>query len=100
MAKYFSGVVNVLTENEIKAKEKIVEAQTHFDAFGWGGPELEKRLIKRINQQSEEAMQSAEASTDPARAAVYAEVTKLLCKLQHAVLAEPRMRQILAEIKP
>ncbi len=100
VAKYFQGLEGVLTDNLPKPQDKISEAHNAFDGFGWGGPELEKRLIKRINQQSEEAMQSAEASTDPARAAVYAEVTKLLCKLQHAVLAEPRMRQILAEIKP
>ena len=100
VAKYFQGLEGVLTEELPDPKDKISEAHNAFDGFGWGGPELEKRLIKRINQQSEEAMQSAEASKDPARAAVYAETTKLLCKLQHAVLAEPRLRQILADIKP
>ncbi|MFW9907836.1 MAG: hypothetical protein ACFFEF_04615 [Candidatus Thorarchaeota archaeon] len=98
--KYFQGLEGVLTDKLPNPEDKISEAHNAFDGFGWGGPELEKRLIKRINQQSEEALQSAEASTDPARAAVYAEVTKLLCKLQHAILAEPRLRDILAEIKP
>ncbi|MHA2424599.1 MAG: hypothetical protein ACXAEF_07410 [Candidatus Thorarchaeota archaeon] len=100
VAKYFQGLEGVLTDNLPEPKEKLSEAHNAFDGFGWGGPELEKRLIKRINQQCEEAMQSSEASKDPARAAVYAETTKLLCKLQHAVLAEPRLRQILADIKP
>ncbi|MFW9848909.1 MAG: hypothetical protein ACFFF4_07195 [Candidatus Thorarchaeota archaeon] len=100
VAKYFQGLEGVLTEELPDPKDKLSEAQNAFDGFGWGGPELEKRLIKRINQQCEEAMQSSEASQDPARAVVYAEVTKLLCKLQHAVLAEPRLRQILADIKP
>ena len=100
VVKYFQGLEGVLTENMPNPKEKISEAHGAFDGFGWGGPELEKRLIKRINQQSEEAIQDAEASTDPARTAIYAELAKLLCKLQHAVLAEPRLRQILADIKP
>ncbi|MDF1540360.1 MAG: hypothetical protein P1Q69_15805 [Candidatus Thorarchaeota archaeon] len=100
VAKYFQGLEGVLTENLPDGKEKIAEAKGAFDGFGWGGPELEKRLIKRINQQSEEAIQDAEASTDPARAAIYSELAKLLCKLQHAILAEPRLRQILADIKP
>ncbi len=100
VAKYFQGLEGVLTDNLPNPSDKIAEAQNAFDGFGWGGPELEKRLIKRINQQCEEAMQNAEATTDAARAAVYAETTKLLCKLQHAILAEPRLREILAEMKP
>lgn len=100
VSKYYQGLEGVLTENLPEPKDKIIEAQNAFDGFGWGGPELEKRLIKRINQQCEEAMQSAEATTDVARAAIYAETTKLLCKLQHAILAEPRLREILADMKP
>jgi len=97
---YFQGLEGILKENEVNVKEKILEAQTAFDGFGWGGPELEKRLIKRINQQCEEALQSAESATDQARQVIYAEITKLLCKLQHAMLAEPRPREILAQMKP
>lgn len=100
VAKYYQGLEGVLTDNVPDPKEKYIEAQNAFDGFGWGGPELEKRLIKRINQQCEEAMQSAQSSTDPARAVIYSEVTKLLCKLQHAILAEPRLREILADMKP
>ncbi len=100
VSKYFQGLEDVLMDKLPDPKEKIMEAQNAFDGFGWGGPELEKRLIKRINQQCEEAMQSAEASTDAARSAVYSETTKLLCKLQHAILAEPRLRELLAEMKP
>ena len=29
-----------------------------------------------------------------------AEITKLLCKLEHAILAEPRLREILTQMKP
>ena len=85
---------------DVNVAEKILEAQTAFDGFGWGGPDLEKRLIKRINQQCEEALQSAESASDMARQVIYAEITKLLCKLQHAILAEPRPSEILSQMKP
>lgn len=100
VSKYFQGLEGILKENDVNVKEKILEAQTAFDGFGWGGPELEKRLIKRINQQCEEALQSAETASDKPRQVIYAEITKLLCKLQHAMLAEPRPREILAQMKP
>ena len=100
VAKYFQGIEPILKEQEVDVKEKILEAQTAFDGFGWGGPELEKRIIKRLNQQVEEALQNAESGTDPARQVIYAEIAKLLCKLQHALLAEPRPREILAQMKP
>lgn len=100
VSKYFSGVVDVLQENELSVDEKISEAQNAFSAFGWGGPELEKRIIKRINQQCQEAMQNAESASDPQRQVIYAEITKLLCKLEHAILAEPRLREILTQMKP
>ncbi len=100
VAKYYAGVEPILKDEEFNVKEKILEAQTAFDGFGWGGPELEKRIIKRLNQQVEEALQNAESGTDPARQGIYAEIAKLLCKLQHAILAEPRTREILAQMKP
>jgi hypothetical protein len=100
VAKYFSGVVSVLTEDELKVKDKIADAHANFDSFGWGGPELEKRIIKRINQQCQEALQNAESASDPPRQVIYAEITKLLTKLQHAILAEPRLREILSQMKP
>lgn len=100
VSRYFQGLEGILKENDVNVKEKILEAQTAFDGFGWGGPELEKRLIKRINQQCEETLQSAESASDKPRQVIYAEITKLLCKLQHAMLAEPRPREILAQMKP
>jgi len=100
VAKYFQGIEPVLKEEKVNVKEKILEAQTAFDGFGWGGPELEKRIIKRLNQQVEEALQNAESGTDPPRQVIYAEIAKLLCKLQHALLAEPRQLEILAQMKP
>jgi len=98
--KYFQGLEKVLSGDKLKPAEKISEAQGAFDGFGWGGPELEKRLIKRINQRCEESLQNAESGTDPARQIIYAEVAKLLVKLQHSILAEPRLREILAQMKP
>ena len=100
IAKYFQGLEGILKEQDVDVKEKILEAQTAFDGFGWGGPDLEKRIIKRINQQCEEALQSAESASDQARQVIYAEITKLLCKLQHALLAEPRPSEILSQMKP
>ncbi|MFX1367971.1 MAG: hypothetical protein ACFFAY_05180 [Promethearchaeota archaeon] len=100
VSKYFSGVVDVLQEKNLNVEEKISEAHNAFASFGWGGPELEKRLIKRINQQCQEALQNAETASDPQRQVIYAEITKLLCKLEHAILAEPRLREILAQMKP
>jgi len=100
VSKYFQGLEGILRENDVDVKEKILEAQTAFDGFGWGGPDLEKRLIKRLNQECEEALQSAESASDQARQVIYAEITKLLCKLQHAMLAEPRPSEILAQMKP
>jgi hypothetical protein len=100
VAKYYAGVEPILKEEEVNIQDKILEAQTAFDGFGWGGPELEKRIIKRLNQQVEEAIQNAESGTDPARQVIHAEIAKLLCKLQHALLAEPRPREILAQMKP
>jgi hypothetical protein len=100
VGKYFQGLEGILKEKDVDVKEKILEAQTALDGFGWGGPELEKRLIKRLNQECEDALQSAESGTDQARQVIYAEITKLLCKLQHAILAEPRPREILAQMKP
>ena len=99
VAKYYAGVEPILKENDVNIKDKILEAQTAFDGFGWGGPELEKRIIKRLNQQVEEAIQNAESGTDLARQVIHAEIAKLLCKLQHALLAEPRPREILAQMK-
>ncbi|MFW9844836.1 MAG: hypothetical protein ACFFEV_09690 [Candidatus Thorarchaeota archaeon] len=100
VSKYFQGLEAILKEQDVNVQEKILEAQTAFDGFGWGGPELEKRLIKRLNQQCEEALQSAESASDAPRQVIYAEITKMLCKLQHAMLAEPRPREILAQMKP
>ncbi|MHA2385568.1 MAG: hypothetical protein ACXAEE_05080 [Candidatus Thorarchaeota archaeon] len=100
VAKYFTGVVDILTEKEFNVDDKIAGAHASFDSFGWGGPELEKRIIKRINQQCQEALQNAESASDPPRQVIYAEITKLLTKLQHAILAEPRLREILAQMKP
>ncbi|MFW9800701.1 MAG: hypothetical protein ACFFD9_09710 [Candidatus Thorarchaeota archaeon] len=100
VAKYFTGVVDVLNGQELNVDEKIAEAKSTFDGFGWGGPELEKRIIKRINQQCQEALQNAESASDPQRQAIYAEIAKLLTKLQHAILAEPRLREILTQMKP
>ncbi len=100
VAKYFHGVEDVLRGQLSNVSEKIVEAQNAIDGFGWGGPELEKRLIKRIHQHCQEALQSAESVTDDMRKIIYAETTKLLCKVQHAILAEPRLQAILAEMKP
>ncbi len=100
VAKYFAGLEDLLRGDTPKVDEKVAEAQMAFDGFGWGGPELEKRIIKRINQRCQEALQNAEEDSDPHRRVIYAEVTKLLCKLQHATLAEPRLREILAQMKP
>ncbi|TFG34461.1 hypothetical protein EU527_03350 [Candidatus Thorarchaeota archaeon] len=100
VGKYFQGLEGILKEKDVNVGEKILEAQTAFDGFGWGGPDLEKRIIKRINQQCEEALQSAESASDKARQVIYAEITKLLCKLQHAILAEPRSSEILSQMKP
>jgi hypothetical protein len=100
VSKYFSGVVDVLQERDLNVEEKIGEAHNAFASFGWGGPELEKRIIKRINQQCQESLQNAESASDPQRQVIYAEITKLLCKLEHAILAEPRLREILAQMKP
>ncbi len=100
VAKYFQGIEPVLREDKLDVKDKILEAKTAFDGFGWGGPELEKRIIKRLNQEVEEAIQNAETGSDPARQVIYAEIAKLLSKLQHAILAESRPREILAQMKP
>jgi hypothetical protein len=100
VAKYYQGLEKILKEDKVEVKEKILEAQTAFDGFGWGGPELEKRIIKRLNQQCAEALDSAVSASDESRQVIYAEITKLLCKLQHAILAEPRMLEILAQMKP
>jgi hypothetical protein len=100
VAKYYQGVEPILKEEKVNVKDKVLEAQTAFDGFGWGGPELEKRIIKRLNQQVEESIQNAESGTDTARQVIHAEIAKLLCKLQHALLAEPRPREILAQMKP
>ncbi len=100
VAKYYMGLEGILKGEEPRPAEKISEAQTAYDGWDWGGPELEKRIIKRFNQQVQEALQNAESGSDPVRQVIYAELTKLLCKLQHAILAEPRFIEILAQMKP
>ncbi|MHA1959450.1 MAG: hypothetical protein ACW99U_04430 [Candidatus Thorarchaeota archaeon] len=100
VAKYFSGVEGILRGDSPKPNEKLSEAQMALDGFDWGGPELEKRIIKRLNQQVQESLQNSESGTDPQRQVIHAEVTKLLSKLQAAILAEPRFREILAQMKP
>jgi len=100
VSKYFHGLEGILRDDDVNVKEKILEAQTAIDGFGWGGPDLEKRLIKRLNQECQEALQSAETASDKQRQVIYAEITKLLCKLQHALLAETRPSEILAQMKP
>jgi hypothetical protein len=99
VAKYFAGLDELLRGQMPNVEDKVSEAQTAFDGFGWGGPELEKRLIKRINQRCEEALQEATHATDPGRQVIYAEITKLLSKLHHAILAEPRLREVLSQMK-
>ena len=79
VAKYYAGIEPILKEEDVNVKDKVLEAQTAFDGFGWGGPELEKRIIKRLNQQVEEAIQNAESGTDLARQVIHAEIAKLLC---------------------
>jgi hypothetical protein len=100
VAKYFVGLEPLLKGDSPDVPAKLAEAQNALDGFGWGGPELEKRLIKRINQQCQETLQAAESVTDDQRKVIYAETTKLLCKLQHAILAESRLTAIMAEMKP
>ena len=100
VARYFAGLEGILKGESPSPEEKIGEAHIAYDGFDWGGPEMEKRIIKRLNQQVQEALQHAETGTDPARQVIHAEITKLLCKLQHAILAEPRFREILAQMKP
>ncbi|MBD3159132.1 MAG: hypothetical protein GF309_10125 [Candidatus Lokiarchaeota archaeon] len=100
VAKYFAGVEPVLAEEDVNVQEKVLEAQTTFDSFDWGGPELEKRIIKRLNQRCEETLRNAETDSDATRQVIYAETSKLLCKLQLAILAEPRFREVLAQMKP
>ncbi|RDE17675.1 MAG: hypothetical protein C4K49_01620 [Candidatus Thorarchaeota archaeon] len=99
VAKYFAGLEELLRGQIPLVEDKISDAQTAFDGFGWGGPELEKRLIKRINQRCEEALHEATNNTEPARQVIFAEITKLLSKLHHATLAEPRMREVLSQMK-
>lgn len=99
VAKYFAGLEEVLRGQMPLVEDKISDAQTAFDGFGWGGPELEKRLIKRINQRCEEALHEAMNNSEPARQVIYAEITKLLSKLHHATLAEPRLREVLSQMK-
>ncbi|NWF94920.1 MAG: hypothetical protein HXY34_02150 [Candidatus Thorarchaeota archaeon] len=100
VSKYYHGLEELLSGKEVILADKIAEAQNALDGFGWGGPELEKRLIKRIYQQCQETLQEALSVTDVPRQVICAETVKLLCKLQHAVLAEPRLQAILAEMKP
>ncbi len=100
VAMYFSGIEPVLVEEDVNVREKVLQAQTTFDSFDWGGPDLEKRIIKRLNQRCEETLRNAETDTDATRQIIYAETSKLLCKLELALLAEPRFREVLAQMKP
>ena len=100
VANYFRGIEPILKGEKLNVQEKIDEAAANFDMFDWGGPELEKRIIKRFNQKAEEALREAESDSDEMRQVILAEVSKLLCKLQLAILAEPRLREILAQMKP
>lgn len=100
VAKYYKGVEPILKGERLRVQEKIDEAAATFDGFDWGGPELEKRIIKRFNQRAEEALREAESDSDEMRQVILAELSKLLCKLQLAILAEPRLREILAQMKP
>ncbi len=100
VANYYRGVEGILKGEKLRVQEKIDEASATFDGFDWGGPELEKRIIKRFNQRAEEALRSAESDSDEIRQVILAEVSKLLCKLQLAILAEPRLREILTQMKP
>ncbi len=100
VASYFAGVEEVLRGGEVNVQEKILEAQAALDGFDWGGPDLEKRIIKRFNQRCEEAVDSASSDSDDTRRVIYAETAKLLCKIQLGILAEPRLREVLAQMKP
>jgi hypothetical protein len=100
VANYFRGVEPILKGEKLRVQDKIDEAAAIFDGFDWGGPELEKRIIKRFNQRTEEALRAAENDSDEMRQVILAEVSKLLCKLELAILAEPRLREILAQMKP
>ena len=60
VSKYYQGIEQGLAGEIPNQKDKISEAKAALDGFGWGGLELEKRLIKRINQRCEEALNDAE----------------------------------------
>lgn len=100
VARYFSGLEGLLKDEIPDVEDRISDAQIAYQGFEWGGADLEKRIIKRLNQQAEEALQNAQESNDDTRKIIYAEITKLLCKLQLGILAEPRLREILAQMKP
>jgi hypothetical protein len=100
VARYFSSLEELFKGEIPDVEDRISDAQIAFQSWDWGGADLEKRVIKRLNQQAEEALQNAQDSNDPERQVIYAEITKLLSKLQLGILAEPRLREILAQMKP
>jgi hypothetical protein len=100
VARYFTGLEELLQGEIPNVEDRISDAQIAFQSFDWGGADLEKRIIKRLNQQAEESLRNAQESNDDTRKVIYAEITKLLCKLQLGILAEPRLREILAQMKP
>jgi hypothetical protein len=100
VARYFTSLEGLLNGDIPDIEDRISDAQIAYQGFEWGGADLEKRIIKRLNQQAEESLQNAQESNDDERKVIYAEITKLLCKLQLGILAEPRLREILAQMKP
>jgi hypothetical protein len=100
VTRYFTGLEDLLKGEIPDIEDRISDAQIAYQGFEWGGADLEKRVIKRLNQQAEEALRNAQESNDDERKVIYAEITKLLCKLQLGILAEPRLREILAQMKP
>ncbi len=101
VSKYFESASVLLNDAKYNLESIISESRREFLSFDWGGPDLEKRILKMLQKKAESHLKKAEdKKTDEVDRVIEGLTTKLICQIENAMLAEPRLRTLLAQMKP
>ena len=101
VSKFFEGASVLLNDQEYNLSSIIADSRREFLSFDWGGPDLEKRILKMLQKKAEEHLKKAEdKNIDEIERILESLTAKLICQIENAMLAEPRLRTLLAQMKP
>ncbi len=101
VSKYFESASVLLNDEKYNLNSIIAESRREFLSFDWGGPDLEKRILKMLQKKAESHLKKAEdKKLDDVERVIEGLTTKLICQIENAMLAEPRLRTLLAQMKP